>query len=176
MAAKPQTGVRAKPAAKKPAARRSPKKTSTAKATTPQKVAGTHLISVFGPFNSRVLIEMSAERAAALFADLGEPTARSRVIDSVEQELQEIRKRAPAIADGQLAATAIALAYELEHPYNSATSKSMCARALNETMDRLRELAPQKAERDGIDELARKRDTRRSRVARKAGASASTRS
>lgn len=161
---------------------KSPKRTTTAKrkpAAAPKepakkKVRGAHLVSVFGPFNSRVLIEMSATLAGELFDALGQPTSHSRVIDAVEHEIAEIRKRAPKLADDQLAATAVALAYELEHPGNSATSKSMCARTLNETMDRLREMAPAKPEADGIDELTRKRDTRRERVAARSPKSASS--
>jgi hypothetical protein len=59
----------------------------------------------------------------------------------------------PELAESSLAATALALAFELDHPGNSATSKSMCARALNETMAKIRELAPPADEQDGVDEL-----------------------
>lgn len=63
-------------------------------------------------------------------------------------------------------ASAFALARELDDR-NSATSKSMCARALREAMGEIRGLAPAKAAPDALDELAGRRQTRRSR-ARKA--------
>lgn len=158
-ATKPAASASKKSSAKK---RSAAKRASSTPKKTPQ--LGGKLVSVFGPFNSRVLIEMSAKLAAQMFADVGQPIAHSRVIDAVERDLAEIRKRKPALADSQLGATAIALAYELENPYNSATSKSMCARALNETMDKLRELAPAKPEADGIDQLEKKRTQRRAAV------------
>ncbi len=58
-------------------------------------------------------------------------------------------------------ASALALARELDVK-NSATSKSMCARALREAMDRLRELAPPAERADRLDELAGRRKRRRS--------------
>lgn len=59
-----------------------------------------------------------------------------------------------------LAATALVLARELDNPGNSATSKSMCARALNETLDKLRALAPSRDEEDRLDELSSRRSSR----------------
>lgn len=68
--------------------------------------------------------------------------------------------------DSALAESALALAAEMDDPENSATSKSMCARALLDTMDRLRELAPPKKEADPVDELGeRRRSARRNRGA-----------
>lgn len=64
---------------------------------------------------------------------------------------------------GALVASALALARELD-VRNSATSKSMCARALREAMDRLRELAPPVLKRDAVDELAAARKVRRRAV------------
>lgn len=69
------------------------------------------------------------------------------------------------LRDSVLAATALALAAEIDDPENSATSKSLCARALNETMAELRELAPPKQDKDRLDEVTRKRDERRHRSA-----------
>jgi hypothetical protein len=60
-----------------------------------------------------------------------------------------------------LAAAALALAREIDDPENSATSKSMCAKALQDILSQLRALAPQKRERDRLDELAEKRTRRR---------------
>jgi hypothetical protein len=71
----------------------------------------------------------------------------------------------PSMQDSALAATALALAAELDNPNNSATSKSMCARALTETMDRLRELAPPVKEADKLDELNGRRAKRKGKPA-----------
>lgn len=60
-----------------------------------------------------------------------------------------------------LAASALALARELDDDTNSATSKSMCARSLMDAMDRLRELAPPKQQADRLDEVRKKREQRR---------------
>lgn len=65
--------------------------------------------------------------------------------------------------DSVLGATALALAAELDAD-NSATSKSMVAKALNETMAELRGLAPQKKEADPVDDLRAQRTKRRSRA------------
>lgn len=65
-----------------------------------------------------------------------------------------------------LALTALALADELDDDRNSATSKSMCAKALQDILDRLRELAPPKTVRgDAVADLAARRAARRGRPA-----------
>lgn len=87
--------------------------------------------------------------------------ASTKVVDAVKRDLAELAKRDKQLAECGHAATALALARELDSPRNSATSKSMCARALSETLDRLRELAPPKRTKDGIDDLATKRASRR---------------
>lgn len=78
----------------------------------------------------------------------------------MQRDLDDIAQRNPRLATSGLAASALALAAELDNP-NSATSKSMCARALLETQDRLRELCPPDQEEDEVDELAARRATRR---------------
>lgn len=79
------------------------------------------------------------------------------VLEGVGRDLASIRERAPELADSALAGTALAMATELENPYNSATSKAQCANALQAVMDRLRELVP---ERKGgiVDELRARRE------------------
>lgn len=62
----------------------------------------------------------------------------------------------------------MALARELDDPDNSATSKSMCANSLRDTLDRMRELLPAEEEADALDDLAARR------TARLAGGSAAT--
>lgn len=82
---------------------------------------------------------------------------RPSVVEATKRDLAELGD----LADSALAASALALARELDDDSNSATSKSMCARALKETLDRLRELAPPKREADGVDELKAERERRR---------------
>lgn len=126
---------------------------------------GARVVSVFGPFASRVLIEMPASAAAEMFPNGAlAGSGRSNVIDAVERDLAEIAETDERLAESALAATASALAYELEHPYNSATAKSMCAGRLIEAMERLRELAPPRKEKDRVDEIAEHRAARRARA------------
>jgi argininosuccinate synthase len=111
---------------------------------------------------------MPAEYALELFRDIGQPESRSLVIQAVEHEIGALEERAAATGTEfreSYAAVAVEMALQLEHPFNSATSKSMCAKALNETMDKLHALAPTEQSGDGVDELQKKRDTRRQAAA-----------
>src|ERR1700734_1974330 len=99
---------------------------------------GARVVSVFGPFNARVLIEMSADAAADLFPEPFGQSGLTGVIDGAEREVEAIRARDEPLAESALAASAVALAREIENPYNSATSKSMCARERRDTLDRIR--------------------------------------
>jgi hypothetical protein len=85
----------------------------------------------------------------------------SSVVKAVERDLAEIRKRDRALAESAVAASALALAREIDSPSNSAAGKAACARSLLETMERLRELAPPAGEGDRIDDLGRRREVRR---------------
>jgi hypothetical protein len=78
-------------------------------------------------------------------------------LTAVDRDLERLPRD---LAESGLAASARALARELDRP-NSATSKSMCARALHDALDRLRELAPPERKADRIDEVNRKREERR---------------
>lgn len=82
---------------------------------------------------------------------------------AVKRDLAALKD--PKLAKSGLAASALALARELDSPKNSATSKSMCARALLDTLDRLRALAPAVKEKDEVDELSNRRQKRRRRAA-----------
>ena len=86
------------------------------------------------------------------------------VLEAVEGDIAEIAKRDKALADSGLAAMAKQLARELD-ANNSATSKSMCARALMDALEKLRDLAPADDAKDRVDELGARRDKRRSRAA-----------
>jgi hypothetical protein len=82
------------------------------------------------------------------------------VVKAVEHDVKTLAKRAPDLAKSALAASALALAAEIDDPNNSATSKSMCARALIDTLDRMRDLAPDGDEKDKLDELSTRRAAR----------------
>lgn len=83
------------------------------------------------------------------------------VASAVQRDLEELERRLEGIGESGLAATALTLARELDKPKNSATSKSMCAKALREVMDRLLELVPPEEEKDDLDDLAARRAQRR---------------
>jgi hypothetical protein len=87
------------------------------------------------------------------------------VAGAVRRDLAEIAQRDRALASSTLAMSALRLAREMDGGENSATSKSMCAKALLDTMDRLRELAPAVRQEDAIDQLAKKRQQRRAKAA-----------
>jgi hypothetical protein len=87
------------------------------------------------------------------------------VSEAIERDLEELRSRDPQLADSALAASARVLAQELDKDRNSATSKSMCARALQDTLEQLRELAPPAEVKDKLDELESRRTARRGRTA-----------
>ena len=78
----------------------------------------------------------------------------STVVEEVESELKSL-----GVKGGALAATALAMAREMDG-HNSATSKSMCAKVLLETMTLLRAQAPAKPEEDEIERARKCRATR----------------
>jgi hypothetical protein len=158
--AKPRAPA-AKRATAKPAPRKRAVKKRAPRSTVDLHALGARVISVFGPFNTRVLIEMNAEKAQALFPNGGLiAAARTKVIEAVERDVAVLRKASPALADSGLAATAISLAYEIEHPYNSATAKASCAKALMEAIATLRALAPPEERKDELDDIAARRAVR----------------
>lgn len=87
------------------------------------------------------------------------PVRAPKVVAAVKRDLEALGS---AVDDhAALAASALALARELDNPKNSATSKAACSRALAETMDRLRALRSADGDRDRVDELGARRETRR---------------
>ena len=76
-------------------------------------------------------------------------------------DFEELAKRAPGLAKGSLAASALVMAARLDDFSTSATAQSMCAKALREAMDRLAELAPPVATKDGVSDLQAERERRR---------------
>jgi len=87
------------------------------------------------------------------------------VVAAVKKDLAGIRRVDKDLAESGLAASALVLAAELDDRSNSATSKSMCAKALREAMDRLRELAPPTAQTTKIDDIRSRRAARLGRAA-----------
>lgn len=83
------------------------------------------------------------------------------VVTAVQRDLASVAKRDPDLAKSGLAASALALARAIDHPGNSATSKSMCSGQLRDTLAELRELAPAEQKDDKVDDLAARRKTRR---------------
>lgn len=154
-------------ARKTPTPRKAPARKAPAKRTRKPKppavdlgALGARVVSVFGPFASRVLIELPVDAAARLFADPLPAARRTSLVEAVERDLKALAKRDAALARSALAMSALALAYEIEHPYNSATSKASCAGELRDALNRLRELAPEDEEKDGIDDLTARRTAR----------------
>ena len=126
-----------------------------------EELKGMTVVGVFGPFASRALVEMSVVEAEEFCGGVAS-AAPLEVVSGALRDLEQIKARDERVGGSALAASAVTLAYELANPYNSATSKALCARALRETMDRLEEmLPPEVKERDGIDQLAIERDRRR---------------
>jgi hypothetical protein len=82
--------------------------------------------------------------------------AKGPVVKAVEADL-----KAMDAAGSSLGATALVLARELDLSAAKAADIASCAKALRETLDRLRELSPPKQEKDGIDEVGERRATRR---------------
>ena len=91
-------------------------------------------------------------------------TRKLTVVAAVKRDLEAIGALDKALKESALAASALALAAEMDKSSNSATSKSMCARALLETLNRLRELAPVVEEADRVDELAHRFDAKVARL------------
>jgi hypothetical protein len=82
--------------------------------------------------------------------------------------LAAIATRDAALAASAGAMAALSLARELDDRANSATSKSMCAKALVETLAELRKRAPaEKQEKSRVDELRERRAKRQGRTAAK---------
>ena len=155
--------AKAKKPAKAPAKRKKPpaKKAPTAAQQLARLRSSAVLVSVHGPFGNRAMIEVSTDALLSVIPKL--PSAHG-VTDGVEHDLASIDH----VDLASLAATAIALAREIDSPGNSATSKAQCAKALNETMERIQAHAPAE-NTDDLDEIAAKRKERRAGAAASAG-------
>lgn len=110
----------------------------------------------------RTTIEVSTDLAAFLFRKPLSESGQASVATAVEEDLALIRQRDEKVANSAIAAAALRMGYELDDPFNSATSKSQCAKALQAHMDRLLELSPPGQEEEGkLHELKSQREARR---------------
>lgn len=107
------------------------------------------------------MVSMTTRRAEELFGDTLTEIYPTRVVAAVEKELAALRKRDKDLADSATAAGALAMAFELDNPHNSATSKSMCRKQLAEALEELRDRAPAEKKGDSVDDLADRRKERR---------------
>lgn len=79
------------------------------------------------------------------------------VREAVESDLKKFPEELQVSA---WAAVALTMADVLDDKSNSATSRSMCAKVLIDTMEKLRGLAGHEEEEDGLDELSSRRAAR----------------
>lgn len=132
-----------------------------AEADLPAQLASGVPAYVVSIFKKRALLEVSTDTAEELF---GRPLAqcgRTHTIEAVERDIAEITKRDRESGESGMAAAALRMAYELEVPWNSATSKAQCAKSLRELLQTLFERAPEAPKKDGVDALSAERDARR---------------
>ena len=83
------------------------------------------------------------------------------VREAVERELASWESRLPGVSESALAATAVALASRIDDEAKSATAVSNCANSLASVLDTMRGMLPPEQEHDAVDDLARRRASRR---------------
>lgn len=88
-------------------------------------------------------------------------TRKGPVVTGIERELKRLGPEARASA---LAALALSLGREMDSAQTRASAKSMCARVLLDTLNKLREIAPPQAKKDRVDELRKQRERRLART------------
>lgn len=87
---------------------------------------------------------------------------RKSVVAAVERDLARIAERDPELAESGVAMAALSLAADIDSGKTSATAKASCVRALAVAFERLRAMLPDDPRGDRLDELAARRDARRS--------------
>lgn len=115
----------------------------------------------------RAVAKRVPKRAAPKARKPAEPVRKLGQVEAATE--RDLAKLPTDLGESALAASALALARELDGGGNSATSKSMCAKAHMEILDRLRELAPPAEVKDGLDDLKARRAKRLARKAKAAG-------
>jgi hypothetical protein len=98
----------------------------------------------------------SGGAAADIEGLVSDGSVQAAVLSELEAMPENLRQSA-------LAATALAMARELDDPENSATSKSMCAGKLIDATEKLRALVPDETEQTRLDEIAQRREQRLAR-------------
>lgn len=83
------------------------------------------------------------------------------VVAAVRRDLASLT---PGLADSALAAVALAMGVEVDDRGNPGSTKASCAKALTDALRELRALVPVGEEGDRLDDLAARRDQRRSRA------------
>lgn len=85
------------------------------------------------------------------------------VVAAVRRDLARMEALLPGLATSARAETALALAKAMDSD-SSATSKSMCAKALDDILTKLEEISAKAPAADKLDEIGARRQQRRSRA------------
>jgi hypothetical protein len=121
---------------------------------------GCRVLAVCGAFGKTTVIAVPTDVAEHWFPIGLAQSGRTEPVTAVELDLDAIRKKQPELAESGTAATALVMAYELVNPYNSATSKSMCAGKLLDALEKLRALAPPEEKKGTLHAIRGGRDKR----------------
>lgn len=120
---------------------------------------GARVLRVHG---ERVVISAPRDLAEYLFQAPLSLSASSSSIEAAERDVDKIRERDPAIGESVIAATVVRMAYEVDNPFNSATSKAQCAKELRQAFESLLEQSPAPPEEEGdLERIRRARSARR---------------
>lgn len=124
--------------------------------------AGTRTASTRASRSTRTTGTSATKKASEAGEAPSTPTAieAPRAVDAVRRDLAEIAKRDKNLAQSALAAAAWSMADQLDDPGTSAHAKSLCARALLDLLNRMRDLLPPERKANALDELASRRATR----------------
>lgn len=79
---------------------------------------------------------------------------------AVQAQLEAFEERLPGISESPEAALALSLAGRVDDAHNSATSVSLCAGRLLETLAALRVLVPEVKKESPLDEIKARRDAK----------------
>lgn len=85
-------------------------------------------------------------------------------MESTRGDLAWVAKRDKRLAESGMAAAALALAARIDDAGTHPTAVANCARELRDTMAAIRVLLPPEKVRDGVDDLQRRRSSRRKRA------------
>jgi hypothetical protein len=112
-------------------------------------------------YGARVLRVHGERAVVSLPRDLGQ-SGPSSSTEAAEGDVAKIRERDRAVGESVVAATMLAMAQEVDDPFNSATSKAQCAKELRQAFESLLEQSPEPpAEEGDLERLRRARAARR---------------